>query len=73
MGKLKRIAALAFMFLIVSFVIVFVLENSGQIALVFLGWTTPQLSVSMYIVSALVVGMIIGFMLSWLARIRKSR
>lgn len=73
MSKIKRVAVLALIFLLIVFVVIFVLENNGQIELVFLGWSTPQLSLSVYMVFALLAGFVLGSLLSWLVRTKRSR
>nr|WP_256660558.1 lipopolysaccharide assembly protein LapA domain-containing protein [Pseudomonas sp. G(2018)] len=61
----------ALIFLLISFVVIFVLENNEQIALVFFGWSTPQLSLSLYMVLALLAGLGVGSLLGWFARTKK--
>ena len=43
-----------------------------RVALAFLGWSTPQLPVSVFVTLALIVGMLVGPFLSLLVR-RKAR
>jgi uncharacterized integral membrane protein len=51
--------------------IVFVLENQQPVALVFFGWSAPELSVAVPVILALLVGMLIGPVLTWVTRLRK--
>jgi len=48
----------------------FVLENQQAVTLFFGGWVAPQAPASFYIVGALIVGMVIGPVLSLLVRRR---
>lgn len=41
-------------------VLVFVLENQQEATVAFLGWSTSKMPLSVFVVSALVVGMVIG-------------
>jgi uncharacterized integral membrane protein len=43
-----------------------VLENQQSVSLLFLGWAGPQLPVSLVVVLALLIGMVIGPIISWL-------
>ncbi|ROM78205.1 hypothetical protein BK654_09490 [Pseudomonas brassicacearum] len=66
MSNLKRIFWAVFILLVVLVVLAFVLENRQLVPLSFLGWSGPQLPVSMIAIVALLVGMLIGPLLSWL-------
>ncbi|ROM71259.1 hypothetical protein BK653_05085 [Pseudomonas brassicacearum] len=66
MSNLKRIFWAVFVLLVVLVVLAFVLENRQLVPLSFLGWSGPQLPVSMIAIVALLVGMLIGPLLSWL-------
>ena len=66
MSNLKRIFWAVFILLVVLVVLAFVLENRQLVPLSFLGWNGPQLPVSMIAIVALLVGMLIGPLLSWL-------
>jgi uncharacterized integral membrane protein len=59
----KRIALGVLMLLLVLTGIVFVLENHESVPLAFLGWSTVPLPVSIYVILALLLGMIVGPML----------
>lgn len=61
------IAALA----LVSIVLVFTLENQQSISLLFLGWGTPELPVSVFIIIALLVGLLIGPVLMCALNLRR--
>jgi len=65
MRNIKRILLGAFSILLVLVVLAFVLENQQSISLMFLGFTGPQLPVSLVVVIVLLVGMLIGPILGW--------
>lgn len=65
MRNLKRVLLGVFVLLLVLAVLAFVLENQQSVSLLFLGWAGPQLPVSLVTVLALLVGMLIGPVLSW--------
>ncbi|KIP94877.1 lipopolysaccharide assembly protein LapA domain-containing protein [Pseudomonas sp. HN2] len=65
MRNLKRILLGVFLLLMVLVVLAFVLENQQSVALLFLGFSGPQLPVSVVAVLALLIGMLIGPVLGW--------
>ncbi|WP_353187542.1 LapA family protein [Pseudomonas sp.] len=65
MRNLKRILLGVFLLLMVLVVLGFVLENQQSVSLLFLGFTGPQLPVSVVAVLALLIGMLIGPVLGW--------
>ncbi|MGN8273983.1 lipopolysaccharide assembly protein LapA domain-containing protein [Pseudomonas sp. SMN5] len=66
MRSLKRIFLAVSGLLLILMVLAFVLENQQSVAVLFLGWTGPQLPVSVLMLVALLVGMVIGPILGWL-------
>jgi uncharacterized integral membrane protein len=58
--------------LVVLATIVFMLENRQPVALVFLGWSAPELSVAVPVIVALLVGMAISPILGWVMSLRKK-
>ncbi|EJN18808.1 hypothetical protein PMI35_05996 [Pseudomonas sp. GM78] len=72
MHNLKRVLLAVFVLLLILAILAFVLENQQSVALLFLGWAGPQLPVSVVLVIALLVGMVIGPVISWLLA-RSSR
>ncbi|MGL6242070.1 LapA family protein [Pseudomonas sp.] len=72
MRNLKRVLLAVFVLLLVLAILAFVLENQQSVSLLFLGWTGPQLPVSLITVLALLIGMVIGPILGWVLR-RTSR
>ncbi|MDY7561406.1 lipopolysaccharide assembly protein LapA domain-containing protein [Pseudomonas sp. CCC3.2] len=73
MRNLMRIILVTVILLIALATVVFLLENQQPIALAFLGWTGPQMSVAVPVILALLVGMVIGPVLGWGLRVRKIR
>lgn len=65
MRNLKRILLGVFLLLMVLIVLAFVLENQQSVSLLFLGFSGPQLPVSVVAVLALLIGMLIGPVLGW--------
>jgi len=60
MRNLKRVIFVLIVLLVVLATVVFILENKQPVALVFLGWSAPQLSVAVPVIVALLIGMVIG-------------
>lgn len=65
MRNLKRILLGVFILLLMLIILAFVLENQQAVSLLFLGWSGPQLPVSLVVVLALLIGMLIGPVLGW--------
>ncbi|MBN6775243.1 DUF1049 domain-containing protein [Pseudomonas granadensis] len=65
MRNLKRILLGVFFLLMVLIVLAFVLENQQSVTLLFLGFSGPQLPVSVVVVLTLLIGMLIGPVLGW--------
>ncbi|WP_434596489.1 DUF1049 domain-containing protein [Pseudomonas sp. R4-83] len=65
MRNLKRILLGVFLLLMALIVLAFVLENQQSVSLLFLGFSGPQLPVSVVAVLALLIGMLIGPVLGW--------
>jgi uncharacterized integral membrane protein len=72
MRNLKRVLIAVFVLLLILAILAFVLENQQSVTLLFLGWTGPQLPVSVITVIAFLVGMVIGPAIGWLLA-RSSR
>lgn len=70
MRNLKRLIFFIVVLLIVGVTVVFMLENPQPVALVFFGWSAPELSVAVPVILALLVGMLVGPLLAWVARLR---
>lgn len=72
MRGVKRVALVLIVLIVALAILAFVLENQQDVALAFLGWSTPELPVSVFVTLALIVGMLVGPFLSLLVR-RKKR
>ncbi|MDD2046472.1 lipopolysaccharide assembly protein LapA domain-containing protein [Pseudomonas putida] len=73
MRNLKRLLFVLFFLVIVLGVLFFVLENQQPVALVFLGWSLPQLPVSVLVLVALLVGLAVGPILALLVAKRRRQ
>jgi len=73
MRTLKRVVLVLIALSIVLTTILFILENQQPVALVFLGWSAPELSLAVPVVCALLIGMIVGPLLSWLTSLGRKR
>ncbi|WP_204127018.1 lipopolysaccharide assembly protein LapA domain-containing protein [Pseudomonas ogarae] len=71
MRNFKRLALVVLALLVASAIVLFVLENNQPVALLFLGWSAPQLPVSVFVILALLAGMIVGPLLAWFVGARK--
>lgn len=67
MSNLKRFVLGVFLLLLVVATLVFVLENQQPITLTFLGWVGPQLPVAYVTIGSLMIGLVIGPLISLLA------
>lgn len=71
MRGVKRVALVLIVLIVALAILAFVLENQQDVALAFLGWSTPELPVSVFVTLALIVGMLVGPVLSLLVRSKK--
>lgn len=69
----KRIVAMLALLLITLMVLVFVLENQQPATLSVLGWSTSQMPVSVFVVSALIVGLLVGPVMVLLFRRKRHK
>ncbi|KTC39548.1 hypothetical protein AO260_06490 [Pseudomonas sp. ABAC21] len=60
MRGVKRVVAVFAVLIVALIVLAFVLENQQGVSLSFLGQATRELPVSVFVVVALIVGMVIG-------------
>ncbi|KAB0490626.1 LapA family protein [Pseudomonas vancouverensis] len=67
MRNLKRIVVVVLLLLLILAILAFVLENQQSVSLLFLGWAGPQLPISLIVVLTLLIGMVIGPVIGWLA------
>ena len=71
MRNFKRLAFVVLALLVASAIVLFVLENNQPVALLFLGWSAPQLPISVFVVLAFLAGMMIGPLLAWFVLARR--
>ncbi len=65
MQSLKRFLIVIIALALAAGVVFFTLENRNLTQLMFFGWQTPELPVALYVLSAFVIGLIIGPLASW--------
>jgi uncharacterized integral membrane protein len=68
MRNLKRVMLAVVVLLLILAILAFVLENQQSVSLLFLGWSGPQVPVSLAVLAALLLGMLIGPFLGWFIR-----
>lgn len=73
MHWIKRVVTVLITLVVALVILVFVLENQQEVALSFLGVGTGQMPLSVFVVVALVVGMLVGPLLTVLVRHRRRR
>ncbi|WP_339480232.1 lipopolysaccharide assembly protein LapA domain-containing protein [Pseudomonas sp. RL_5y_Pfl2_73] len=71
MRNFKRLVLVVLALLVASAIVLFVLENNQPVALLFLGWSAPQLPVSVFVILALLAGMMLGPLLAWFMAARR--
>jgi len=72
MRSFKKLLFFVVVVLIVSATVVFVLENQQPVALVFFGWSAPELTMAVPVILALLVGMVIGPVIGYVLRIGRK-
>lgn len=72
MHNFKRAVFVVFALVITFGTVIFILENQQNTSLVFLGWHSPELPSSIFVLGALLLGMAIGPVLGFLAYRRKA-
>lgn len=73
MRGVKRFVAVLAVLVVALVVLTFVLENQQGVALSFLGLATGQMPVSVFVVVALIVGMLVGPLLVVVVRSRRGK
>lgn len=73
MRGVRRIIAVFSALVVVLLVLGFVLENQQGVSLSFFGLSSAHLPVSVFIVTALILGMLVGPLLGVVIRVRRSR
>lgn len=72
MRNLSRIVFGFFVLAILLVTLVFILENQQPVSMMFLGWATPELPASVFVVVALLLGLIVAPALAWIVT-RRTR
>lgn len=65
MQSFKRLLVLIIAVALAAAVVFFTLENRTPMSLLFFGWQTPELPIALYVISAFVLGLVLGPLLSW--------
>ena len=73
MRNLSRIVFGFFVLAILLVTLVFILENQQPVTMMFLGWAGPALPASVFVIAALLLGLIIGPLLAWIVTRRASK
>ncbi|WHT79613.1 hypothetical protein [Pseudomonas rhodesiae] len=73
MRGVKRVISVLIAVLAALVVLAFVLENRQGVALTFLGWSTAQMPVAVFVVAALITGMLIRPVFGVMVRSRRSK
>lgn len=73
MRIIKRILLGIVALAVVAVTTVFMLENRQPVALNFMGWSAPEMSVAVPVVLALLLGMLIGPVFALMVSARKKR
>jgi len=72
MSSVKRAVLVVFALVVIFGTMIFILENQQPTSLVFLGWSTPELPASLIVIGSLLLGMLIGPAMGFIAYKRKS-
>ncbi|AQT93333.1 MULTISPECIES: LapA family protein [Pseudomonas] len=73
MRGVKRVVVLLMTLVVALVVLAFVLENRQGVSLSFFGFITGEMPVSVFVVVALIIGMLIGPLLSmWMPKPRRK-
>ena len=72
MRGFKRTAVGVVALLVFFGVIIFILENQQPASLTFFGWHTSELPASLFFIGALLVGMVIGPLMGFIAFERRA-
>lgn len=65
MQSFKRLLMVIIALALAASVVFFTLENRTLTQLVFFGWNTPKLPLALYVLSAFVIGLVLGPLVSW--------
>jgi uncharacterized integral membrane protein len=73
MRGVKRVVLVLTTLVVALVVLGFVLENQQGVSLSFFGWATAQMPVAVFLVLALILGMLIGPLLCVAVGVRRSK
>lgn len=73
MRGVKKLSSLLIILVALAATLLFSLENQQPVSLVFLGWSVPPWPVSIYILGALLLGLLVGPLLGVIFYRRNSR
>ncbi|VVO94424.1 hypothetical protein PS858_02472 [Pseudomonas fluorescens] len=73
MRGVKKLSSLLIVLVALAATLLFSLENQQSVSLVFVGWSTPPWPVSIYILGALLLGLLVGPLLGVFFYRRNSR
>ena len=65
MRNFKRLLIVIIALVLAASVIFFTLENRTPTQLVFFGWQTPELPTALFVMSAFIIGLILGPLTTW--------
>jgi putative membrane protein len=68
----KRILLAILALAVMAVTIVFMLENRQPVALNFMGWAAPEISVAVPVLLALLIGLAIGPIFAWIITLRRK-
>ncbi|MGE1155975.1 LapA family protein [Pseudomonas kitaguniensis] len=71
MRGVKRVVLVSSVLIVALVILGFVLENQQSVALSFLGFASAQMPVSVFVVMALIIGMLVGPLLNILVSSRR--
>lgn len=71
MRRARRVFFVVTALFVALFVLAFVLENQKNASLAFFGWSTAELPISVFVALALILGMLVGPVLTLLVARRK--
>ncbi|MBW0235652.1 lipopolysaccharide assembly protein LapA domain-containing protein [Pseudomonas taetrolens] len=72
MRNFKRAMLVVFALIVLFGVVVFILENQQPTSLMFMGWRSAELPASLFFIAALLIGMVIGPVMGFVAYRRKA-
>ena len=72
MRNFKRAMLVVFALIVLFGVVVFILENQQPTSLMFMGWRSAEMPASLFFIAALLIGMVIGPVMGFVAYRRKA-